>query len=79
MAQRSATSPRIECRRALGKGLACVGLLPCSSSVIMHEGPTGDPQVSAALSTVRDSVWHRHLLAGQVTWTISLRSTLDVS
>eukprot|EP00971_Amphidinium_carterae_P048289 951208-Amphidinium_carterae.1 len=31
-----------------------------------HGGPTGDPRVSADLSTVR--VWQRQLAAGMVTW-----------
>eukprot|EP00971_Amphidinium_carterae_P017235 340183-Amphidinium_carterae.1 len=39
--------------------------------LMAHGGPLGAPQVSADLSTVR--FWHRHILAGQVTWPLEAR------
>eukprot|EP00971_Amphidinium_carterae_P279159 5541556-Amphidinium_carterae.1 len=48
-------------RRALSKGASLRRSAPFE--LMAHGGPTGDPQVSADVSTVR--VWNRRLLAGQ--------------
>eukprot|EP00971_Amphidinium_carterae_P230341 4571282-Amphidinium_carterae.2 len=41
-----------------------------------HGGPSGDPRVTADLSTVR--VWQRRVAAGEIIWPLS-ESNSDVS